>query len=176
MLRISLDEYRRRINALQTRIQTSELDLFIASESDSIYYLTGATYEPLERPFFLLVAPEVPPRLLVPQLEHQHMKKASTVPSQDILTYWEYPATAGRGWPDRLRDLIGKAKSIGIEPGLRSEIAIELSAYGPRVVLLVEELRLLKSEAEIAMVRRAARYADFAVERLLARSYFLNPA
>jgi Xaa-Pro dipeptidase len=37
---------------------------------------------------------------------------------------------------------------------------------------LVEELRVVKSEAEIAMIRRAAQYADFAVERLLAASYF----
>jgi len=61
---------------------------------------------------------------------------------------------------------------IGVEPGVRHEIAIELSAYVPRVEPLVEELRLVKSEIEIAMIRRAAQYADFAVERLLAASYF----
>ncbi len=36
---------------------------------------------------------------------------------------------------------------------------------------IVEKLRLVKSEPEVAMIRRAALYADFGVERLLAASY-----
>jgi len=41
-----------------------------------------------------------------------------------------------------------------------------------RVEPLVERQRLTKSPAEIAMIRRAAEYADFGVRRLLAASYF----
>jgi Xaa-Pro dipeptidase len=37
---------------------------------------------------------------------------------------------------------------------------------------LVERLRLIKSPAEIKMIRRAARYADFGVQRLMSASYF----
>src|SRR5205807_935651 len=61
---------------------------------------------------------------------------------------------------------------IGVEPTLRQEIAQQLCAHPVRVAPLVERLRLVKSDAEIQMIRRAARYADFGVERLLATSYF----
>ena len=61
MLRIKQDEFRCRVEALQSSILQAGLDLFIVSSFDSIYYLTGAGFEPLERPFFLLLA-EAEPR------------------------------------------------------------------------------------------------------------------
>ncbi len=96
---------------------------------------------------------------------HEHMKKAHNIPVENIHTYWDYPAPAGRDWPGRLRDHIGNIQEIGVEPGLRQEIALQLHDYSLRVEPLVERLRLVKSEAEIKMIRRAAQYADFGVER-----------
>jgi len=148
------------------------LDLFIVSAFDSIYYLTGAGFEPLERPFFLLVRPDKPSVLLVPKLDHEHMKKARGISEENIHTYWDYPAPTGRGWPDQLREHIGDAQQIGIEPTLPQEIARQLDAYSVHVEPLVERLRLIKSEAEIKLIRRAAQYADFGVERLISASYF----
>jgi len=172
MLRISRDEYRHRLEALQASVRRTELDLFIVSELDSIYYLTGTGFEPLERPFFLLVRPAESPLLLVPKLEQDHMREAYTIADENIHTYWEYPAPVERGWPGRLRDHIGNVREIGVEPALRQEIALQLGGYSLRVESLVDRLRLVKSETEIKMVRRAAKYADFGVERLLAASYF----
>jgi Xaa-Pro dipeptidase len=172
MLRISPEEYRRRVQNLQVSIQRQGLDLFIVSEFDSIYYLTGAGFEPLERPFFLLVHPEESPVLLVPKLDHEHMKKALNIAEGNIHTYWEYPAPAGRSWPDRLRDQISNAQRIGVEPSLRQDIVQHLHGYTIHVEPLVERLRLVKSPAEVEMIRRAAKYADFGVERLIAASYF----
>lgn len=161
MVRISPDEYRHRLEALQATIRRVELDLFIVSAFDSIYYLTGAGFEPLERPFFLFIRADQAPLLLVPKLDHEHMKKARTIPAENIHTYWDHPAPAGRGWPDQLRDHIGNAREIGVEPTLPQEIAQQLRAYSLRVEPLIEKLRLVKSEAEIKMIRRAAQYADF---------------
>lgn len=172
MLRIPPEEYRHRLNALRASIRQAGLDLYIVSAFDSIYYLTGAGFEPLERPFFLLVRPEQVPVLLVPKLDHEHMKKAHTINGENIHTYWDYPAPVGRGWPDRLQEHIGNVRQVGIEPTLPQDIAHQLRAYSLRVEPLVERLRLVKSEAEIKMIRRAAHYADFGVERLLAASYF----
>ena len=141
------------------------------SAFDSLYYLTGAGFEPLERPFFLLIRPRQTPILLVPKLEHEHMKEAHGIAEQDLRTYWEYPAPPGRGWPDAIHHLIAKAKEIGVEPTLPQEIAGELKGCTIRVAPLVERLRLIKSDTEIDMIRRAARYADLGVRRLLAASY-----
>ena len=171
MLRISSEEYRRRLESLQPSVAEAGLDLFIVSAFDNLYYLTGAGFEPLERPFFLLIRPRQAPILLVPKLEQEHMKKALHIREQDIRTYWEYPAPPGRGWPDALHHLIGQAKQIGVEPTLPQEIAEAMKSYTICVAPLVERLRLIKSRTEIALIRRAARYADLGVHRLLAASY-----
>ena len=171
MLRISGEEYRRRLESLQTSVAEAGWDLFIVSAFDSLYYLTGAGFEPMERPFFLLVRPRQAPILLVPKLEQEHMKKACNIAEQDIRTYWDYPAPPGRGWPDAIHQLIGKDKETGVEPTLPQEVAVELKGYTTRVAPLIERLRLIKSETEIALIRRAARYADLGVHRLLAASY-----
>ena len=171
MLKISSAEYLRRLESLEASVAEAGLDLFIVSAFDSLYYLTGAGFEPLERPFFLLIRPRQAPILLVPKLEHEHMKKADSIAEQDIRIYWEYPAPPGRGWPDAIHQLIGKAKEIGVEPTLPQEIAEELKGYTIRAEPLVERLRLIKSETEIGLIRRAARYADLGVQRLLAASY-----
>jgi Xaa-Pro dipeptidase len=146
--------------------------LFLVSSFESIYYLTGAGFEPLERPFFLLVFPDQAksPVLLVPKLDTEHMAKARAV--HDIRSYWEYPAPAGRGWPDRLRELIGRSRRIGIEPTLRQEIVKELAGHAVECLPLVEGLRLIKSPTEVALIRRAAGYADFGVGELLAASSY----
>ena len=78
-LGISAGEYKNRLGALQPSVRAADLDVFIVSTFDSIYYLTGAGFEPLERPFFLLVRPEQAPELLVPKLDHEHMKKAQGI-------------------------------------------------------------------------------------------------
>jgi Xaa-Pro dipeptidase len=172
MLRIEPGEYRCRVEALQTAMMQAGLDLFIVSAFDSIYYLTGAGFEPLERPFFLLVRPHGGLTLIVPKLDHEHMKKAHGVSPENIHTYWEYPATNGRCWSDRLCEQIDDAQSIGIEPSLRQDIFSELGGYSLRMEPLVERLRLVKTRAEVRMIERAAMYADYGVERLLAASYY----
>ena len=171
MPRISSREYSERMEVLRSRVTAEGLDAFVVSSFDSIYYLTGKGFEPFERPFFLLVLPDSSPKLLVPKLEEGHMAEAHNIGAQDIETYWDYPAREGRGWPEALQALIGNRKDIGVEPGLSLECAGELSGFAVRPFPLIEQLRLVKSKAEIEMIRRAAKYADFGVEQLLRTSY-----
>ncbi len=169
---ISAEEYRQRLRALQQRLKERDLDMFIVSSFESIYYLTGAGFEPLERPFFLLVEPEITPVLLVPKLDQQHMKKAHGIDHDNIITYREYPAPAASGWPSRLIEILPESGQIGVEPTLRREITDQLLDFSLRTEPLIEQLRLKKSPVEIDMIRRAAQYADFGVQRLLSASYF----
>ena len=170
-LKITKGEFRARLDSLQELIAEAGLDLFIISSFDSIYYLCGRGFEPLERPFFLLVKPEGAPVLLVPKLDLTHMSSVYNIPVENVCEYREYPAPAGQSWPDRLREEIGTARQIGIEPTVRQEIAAELDMFSTRMLPLVERMRLVKSPTEVEMIRRAARYADYGVERLLAASY-----
>jgi Xaa-Pro dipeptidase len=58
-----------------------------------------------------------------------------------------------------------------VEPSLRGDIAEALRDRSPDALPLVERLRLVKSPGEVAMIRQAARYADWAVAQLLNASY-----
>jgi Xaa-Pro dipeptidase len=167
---IPSEENSDRQTRLQQKVAENGLDLFLVSGEDSIYYLTGITYKPLERPFFILVRPAGAFVLLVPALEQEHLSAAPGVERVDH--YWDYPAPSGQGWNDRLLELVGGASRLGVEPSLPQEIASHLTDLAPRVLPLVEELRLVKSAAEVEMLRQAAHFADFTVAKLLQASYY----
>ena len=128
MIRITRDEHRERLGRLREAVAEAGLDLFLVSSFESIYYLTGSGFEPLERPFFLLVSPPGgrEPVLLVPRLDEQHMGKARHVIGT-IRTYRECPAPEGRRWIDVLRELIGSARRVGVEPTLPLGISGEMT-------------------------------------------------
>ena len=51
-LQISSTEHCQRLSTLQRQVAEHGLDMFIVTSLESIFYLTGAGFEPLERPFF----------------------------------------------------------------------------------------------------------------------------
>jgi len=166
---IAAKEYQERVSRLQQSVAEAGLDLFIVSAEESIQYLTGVSYTPLERPFFILFRPQGQPELLVPMLERDHLAEAASV--RQVTTYWDYPSLSGEGWGDRLLELIGSRGAIGIEPSLPAEVGLVLADRQPAVLPLVEQLRLVKSPAEIELLRHAARYADLGVEQALSAAY-----
>jgi Xaa-Pro dipeptidase len=167
---ITEQEYRTRLANLQSQVAAHDLDAYLISSKDSIFYLTGVSYEPMERPFFIIVRPKMPSVLLVPSLEKTHLHAAANV---DVVhDYWDYPSPHGLGWPERLHELVGNISGLGVEPTLPQEIGTALQSSSPKVVPLVEELRLVKSPAEVQMIRQAARYADLAVEKVIGASYY----
>ena len=97
MLRFVPDEYGTRLQQLKASVEKAGLDLFIVSAFDSIFYLTGAGFEPLERPFFLIIRPSGNPSLLTPMLDRDYLKLAHNISPNNIHSYWEYPAPQGRG-------------------------------------------------------------------------------
>jgi Xaa-Pro dipeptidase len=100
------------------------------------------------------------------------MKKAVGVEPNNIFTYREYPSPKATGWASRLPEMLIARVQIGIEPTTKREITDELRDVSLRTAPLVEQLRVIKTQAEIAMIRRSARYADYGVERLLSASYY----
>lgn len=167
---ISKQEYRERMHALQVKIGHNDLDAFLVTAQDSIYYLAGVTYVPLERPFFILARPMGEACLLVPALEQEHLKAAPNV--GEVYSYWEYPSPPDAGWPEKLLELVQGVRNLGVEPTLIREISDTLAPLNPRTLPLVEELRLVKSPAEVAMLRQAAQYADLGMEKIIAAAYY----
>lgn len=160
-------EFQRRSQALVTAIGLAELDHYVVTTGENIFYFTGATFEPLERPFFLVVGADGSRRMLVPLLEAGHLHKAWGLADGSIASYREFPAPSGEGWPDRLLDGEYLSGRFGFEPACTWEIGERLRAAGALAVDLIEPLRIVKSPWEIAQIGRAARYADIGLSKVL---------
>jgi len=120
-------EYRERLQKLQAKVAANDLPAFLVTAQDSICYLTGLTYMPQERPFFLLVKPDIPASLLVPALEREHMASSPNV--GQVTSYWDYSSPPGQGWPERLRELLNRLPQVGVEPTLPQEVmAVKLDS------------------------------------------------
>ena len=155
-------DYPARIRKLQQHLQASGLDAFIVSTQDSIYYLTGASYMPVERPFFIIVWTEGDPQLVVPQLEYAHMRKVAGI--GDILTYFEYPSVAGQNWYDRLNEMLGGQSVVGIEPEFSAAKVALLKVKETVISSFIAEMRMVKTPDEIAAIRAAAAWTDRGME------------
>lgn len=164
-------EFGRRHDALVKAIRAAGFDHFVATTTDNIFYLTGATFEPLERPFFLIVGANGERRMMVPEMERDHLGKAWGIESNCVLTYREFPAPEGHGWSERLLNTNLNALEFGFDNGTPLSVAAVLQKAGGRAADLIGELRLVKSDWEIGQIERAARYADWGVNEILRKAW-----
>ncbi len=160
-------DFQRRSDALVAALRSAGLDHCVVTTGENIFYFTGATFEPLERPFFLVLGADGSRRMLVPLLEAGHLRKAWCLPDGSIASYREFPAPAGEGWADRLLDGEYLRGRFAFEPGGQWEIGERLRAAGGIALDLVEPLRIVKSPWEIGQIERAARYADVGLSKVL---------
>ena len=158
-------EYQQRMQRLQQQVSTSGLDAFVLRSDINIHYLTGVDYHSMERKVFLVVAAKGEPCLIVPRMEQTQLEKAATVDS--IQVYWEMDAKPGRGWQATLSQTLDDAHNIGIEPSAEVEITASLQDRSWQICPLVENLRVIKSPAEIALTRRTAKYWNKAMQAML---------
>lgn len=165
-------EYLARRQRLQHLLVRQGARHFVATASDSIYYLCGASFEALERPFFLILSTNGELRFIVPLLERDHLKKARVIDPQQIHCYRDYPAPDGQCWRSALLEYSGLEPGFIFEDSCPSALAQFLGELGGRHQSLVERLRQVKSPDEIQMIRHAARYADQGVRELLRQSYY----
>lgn len=162
-------EHASRLGKLQESVARNKLDAYVVTSQESIYYLAGASYKPLERPFFIIVRPSGSPMLLVPELEKEHMRKAEGF--EAVESYWEYPARTGCGWREKLLGLLEGSSAVGIEPSASVGIAAGLEGKDVKALPLVDERRLVKSEREVAAIRTAALYADYGMKLMCGSLY-----
>jgi len=158
-----------RISRVKDLLRLKSLDAYIVSSEENIWYLTNLVYKPEERPFFVVVPVEGKTTLVVPALEERHLGNPPI--DSFVVAYAEFPAPAGKAWADVLRKSLMGRKSVGIEGKMKACIAAELKGFSPTVVDIVEDLRLVKSDYEIGMIRKSADIASAAMGRLLKGLY-----
>ncbi|HRX59402.1 MAG TPA: Xaa-Pro peptidase family protein [Eubacteriales bacterium] len=156
--------YEARLGKLQTYLQEQKLDAFIISTQDSIFYLSGASYKPIERPFFIIVRPAGKYDLVVPRLEYEHMQKVKRY--GEIRSYFEYPSVEGQNWYDVLNGMLGPNARVGIEPGFSVAMHSLLNVKETVVSDAVLQLRMVKDPQEIEAIRRASEWTDLGMKKL----------
>ena len=158
-------EYQQRVARLQTHIQKSELDAFVVRTDTNIIYLNGVDFYSAERKVLMIVPATGQPSLIVPRMEQERLSRSATV--GHVLTYWEMDAKPGRGWKELLHDSLSNFQRVGIEPLADADVVAELQPYQWQVLPLVEDIRVIKSSAEIALIRRISHYWTEAMNAML---------
>jgi Xaa-Pro aminopeptidase len=164
---IPAEEYAARRAAVRAGLETAGLDALAVFYPARITYLSGFHFIPTERPIALLLDRRLT-RLFVPAVEKEHAESTAGVDAVDV--YFEYP---GQTHPLELlkRRLTGRTAAD-------HDGAWEYWGYrGPRLSdllerpladgeMLIESLRRVKSERELACLQLACDWACRAHRRM----------
>jgi len=172
-LSISQGEYEKRLEKVRKILVKRKLDALYLTSGTSFFYLTGYSYITTERPAALIIPVEGEITFMGPLLEIDHIPLKTKL-IKNIKTYPDYP---GEKHPiDHFASFI---KELGLE---RKRIGIDNPAgaagawgyKGPPIKKklpktkfviakdIVPNMRLVKSEEEIDLMRESAKWANLA--------------
>jgi Xaa-Pro aminopeptidase len=174
---ISEREYKQRIERVKGELERRNLDALLLTNPKHIFYLTGFTHIPTERPALLLIPREGEPVFLGPLLEEEHLRHQTRLIGE-VRSYFDYP---GERHPIELfaewltemgygETRLGADNPAGAS-GLYGYEGPPLSEKMPQATFeragdILWRMRLIKSEEEIALIRESAKWGNLA-HRLL---------
>ncbi len=177
-LHFAREEFAQRVAQATVALAEAGLDALLCFKQESMYWLTG--YDTFGFCFFqcLVLRADGDMALLTRSADLRQARLTSTV--EDI-RIWVDRADADPA--TQLRDLLDskglRGKRLGVEyethgltaaNGKRLEAALEGFATLVDASLLISRLRLVKSPAELAYVRKAAELADAALDAAIAET------
>lgn len=156
-----------KINQISTYLKKHNIDAAFITTPDNVFYVSGFRSNPHERLLGVLVFKDAEPLMILPQMEVPDAKNAG----------WNF-SLVGHQDTDQPWLLLKQAiENKGITP---SQIAIEKSHVTVERLEAIQELypdvtftrlddqlnsmRVVKDENELAILREAAAYADYAIE------------
>jgi Xaa-Pro dipeptidase len=175
-IRISEAEHRTRCAGLAARLSARGLAGAVLFDSYYILYYTGFAFTPTERPMAFVLSTSGETALFVPRLELEHAQ-ANAVVGQ-VVSYPEYPCdphpiTTLLDLMHQLR-IAGKGERYGADQdgypwlwGYRGPSLTEASGTAPDLVVAdVESQMMVKTPAEVALIREANRWGNLALTLL----------
>jgi Xaa-Pro dipeptidase len=166
-----LTKYAARQARLAAQITSSGLNALALNPGPSLTYLTGLHFHLMERPVTAIFTPNLPPVLVLPELENAKVRGLSF--DAQIFPYGEDPD----GWQAVFRQAALAARiqdrRVGVEPGrlrLLELRYLENAAPGAEFIPAEDSLaalRMRKDEDEIAAMRQAAVIAQQALQASL---------
>jgi Xaa-Pro aminopeptidase len=166
---ISAEEYKVRIEKLLAYLQAKNLKGVVLHERDYILYYTGFAFIPTERPIIFVLNAKGEKGLYVPRLEMEHATGNALVDRVDY--YIEYP------FQPRPEDIFkGILKEMEISGnfaadhdgypwilGYRGPTLTEMVGSPPQnIAAFIEDEMMIKSEAEIALIRESVKWGHLA--------------
>jgi Xaa-Pro dipeptidase len=161
----SSEELAMRLDKVRILMREQDLDYYVSFDPVNIYYLTHFANNVHERPFILVIPSQGTPTMVAPLLETGHVKTRARC-ELEYVTYYEFPAPEGQNWYECYPRLIDDGAKVGIEPALPVSIA-EKTPGRTVVTDIIEEVRLVKSDYEIARNVHACQVVNLGHEKLL---------
>jgi len=159
--------YRKKVAQVQAEMEKRKLDAFVLLDATNVIYTTGYFHVSTERPLAALIPKSGDPALFIPGLETDQVKLWWV---KDFEAYFDYPGAENRvQWIfERVARRLPRRARIGVEEPKPSRLKhMKAGAPHAKIVVaedLIEHLRWVKDDQEIAMMRRAMEFADFVVQ------------
>jgi Xaa-Pro aminopeptidase len=170
-------EYGRRCAALQAGMAARGLDALLLTSPADVFYVTGFLtrfWESPARPWFVIVPAKGAPVAVIPEIGRVLMAQCAI----GEIRCWSAPDPEDDGvslLSDTLCALVPESGRIGMPMGLETSLRMPLGDYhrvaahiAPRAfadaTAVVQRVREVKSEAEIARIRKTCGVADAAFD------------
>ncbi|MBE2271634.1 MAG: aminopeptidase P family protein [Anaerolinea sp.] len=168
-MKISAEEHRQRCEKLLMHLHVQGLNGVVLSDPQYILYYTGFAFIPTERPILFVMNKRGDRALFVPRLEKEHAESNALIDRVDF--YIEYPYTPHpmAAFQTMLDELDVKAP-VGTDEdgypwifGYRGPRLSEmLGAPYTNIRAFIEDALMIKSAAEIRLLREACVWANLA--------------
>ncbi|MFD2639852.1 M24 family metallopeptidase [Piscibacillus salipiscarius] len=158
-----------RLNQLIQKLKDNNLDSVFITSKENVFYFTNLYAEAHERLIGAFVDQKGNSALIVPALEKEDVKNAGW--EGDTITYFDHE----NPWTKLSRYIkdLGQPQTLAIEKEdlnvVRYETVIK-ELNGTDIVdgqLMLNELRLIKDQKEMGILKEAAQFADFGIETAL---------
>lgn len=167
-----LEEMQSRVMRLRVEMAQAGLDYLVAFDPDNIFYLTNFANYVHERPFIVVLGMDGPLQFLAPKLEVPHVR-TRMVGDIEMVEYFEFPAPEGQNWFDRFGEMFKAGAKVGVEPTCPLHVfqAVPGQEQGRAVGCeIIEDVRMVKSEFEIARIIYASNLATQTQNQVLANA------
>lgn len=165
--RLQPEWYQRKIRQVQEQMKKRKLNALVLLHATNVIYTTGYFHLSTERPLAALIPESGDPVLFVPELESDQVKLWWV---KDYESYFDFPGPVNRvQWIfERIAKRGFGGGKIGIEEPTASRLA-HIRAAMPKATLMpadevIEQMRWVKDDDELKVMRRAMYFADFTVQ------------
>ena len=165
--RLPPDWYRRKVQQVQEKMKQRKLNALVLLNATNIIYTVGYFHISTERPLAALIPESGEPALFIPELESDQVKLWWV---KDYESYFDFPGPVNRiRWIfERIARRGLGGRRIGVEECAPSRLQ-HMKQGAPTATIveagdIVDDMRQVKDDDELQIMRRAMYFADYRVK------------